>query len=48
MDYICSLKMDSIKYFHINDICGIKDEPRLRLRMLPVGGVFSCLGMPGA
>ncbi len=32
----------------IRYIIGIKISPRLRFRMLPVGGVFSCLGTPGA
>lgn len=46
--YICSQRIDIIKHLHAYYILGIKDSPRLRFRMLPVCGVFSCLEMPGA
>lgn len=48
-----TFKIEGDIFKHIIACCslfykGIKDSPRLRFRILPVCGVFSCLGMPGA
>lgn len=33
---------------YLLNVNSMTDSPRLRFRMLPVGGVFSCLGTPAA
>lgn len=48
-----AFKIEGDIFKHIIVCCSfcykdIKDSPRLRFRILPVCGVFSCLGMPGA